>query len=127
MLPRYKDIAELVKKGATVEAQEKIMELREAALALQEENLDLKEKISDLEKELTKKNNLKYEAPFYWKIEGEVKDGPFCQQCQDNDGKQIRLQTSGNDFWQCFTCKRHYYGPNYEEPSLDYFDDQSWP
>jgi len=28
MLPRYKDIAELVKKGATVEAQEKIMELR---------------------------------------------------------------------------------------------------
>ncbi len=36
-LPRYKEIVELVKKGATLEAQEKIIELREAALELQEE------------------------------------------------------------------------------------------
>lgn len=34
MLPKYKDITELIKKGATVEALEKIMELREAALEL---------------------------------------------------------------------------------------------
>ena len=29
MIPNYKDIVELIKKGATVEAQEKIMELRD--------------------------------------------------------------------------------------------------
>ena len=35
-LPAYKDIIELIKKGATVEAQEKIMEPRETALSLRE-------------------------------------------------------------------------------------------
>lgn len=38
--PNYKDIIELIKKGSTIEAQEKIMELREGALALQEENIN---------------------------------------------------------------------------------------
>ncbi len=38
-LPNYGDIVELIKKGATLEAQEKIMELRDGALDLQEQNL----------------------------------------------------------------------------------------
>ncbi|EHZ2647925.1 TPA: hypothetical protein ACN343_004164 [Vibrio parahaemolyticus] len=120
MLPRYKDIAELVKKGATVEAQEKIMELREGALELQEENLTLKERVAELEKKLANKSSLRYEAPFYWKAKDNDKDGPYCQQCQDNNNKQIRLQTSGNDFWKCFTCKETYCGPNYKEPTTHY-------
>jgi hypothetical protein len=37
-LPSYKDIIELVKTGATIDAQERIMALRQAALELQEEN-----------------------------------------------------------------------------------------
>ena len=45
MLPKYKDIVDLIKKGATVEAQEKIMELREAAVNLQDEVHELREKI----------------------------------------------------------------------------------
>ena len=49
LLPNYKDIVDLIKKGSTIEAQEKIMELREGALGLQEENLELKAKIKDLE------------------------------------------------------------------------------
>ena len=52
LLPNYKEIIELLKKGSTIEAQEKIMELREGALALQEENIKLKERISELESEL---------------------------------------------------------------------------
>jgi hypothetical protein len=35
MLPRYKDIVDLLKKGSTMEAQEQIMSLREGALELQ--------------------------------------------------------------------------------------------
>ena len=41
MIPKYKDIIDLVKKGSTIEAQEKIMQLREAAMELKEENLTL--------------------------------------------------------------------------------------
>jgi hypothetical protein len=118
MLPRYKDIADLVKKGATVEAQEKIMELREAALELQEENLELKEQLNAIEKLLLDKSHLEYKAPFYWKISGDEKDGPFCQQCYDNSDKQIRLQVDNNDKWGCRTCKQHYRGPNYRNPNL---------
>jgi len=53
-LPSYKDIIELVKKGATIEAQEKVMELREAALELQEENINLKNEVMDLKEKLRK-------------------------------------------------------------------------
>jgi hypothetical protein len=49
MLPKYKDIVELLKKGSTIEAQEQIMNLREGALELQEENHELKQKIKELE------------------------------------------------------------------------------
>jgi cell division septum initiation protein DivIVA len=55
LLPNYKDIIDLLKKGASIEAQEKIMELREGAIALQEENSKLKERIKELESELNKK------------------------------------------------------------------------
>jgi uncharacterized protein with PIN domain len=53
-LPNYKDIVELLKKGATIEAQEKIMELREAALALQEENINLKNQVLELQGKVRK-------------------------------------------------------------------------
>ena len=52
MLPRYKDIVELLKKGSTIEAQEQIMSLREGALELQEENQEFKNKIQKLEEKL---------------------------------------------------------------------------
>jgi len=53
-LPNYKDIVELLKKGATIEAQEKIMELREAALELQEENISLKNQVLGLQGKVRK-------------------------------------------------------------------------
>ena len=39
MLPTYTEIVDLIKKGSTIAAQEKIIELREAAITLQEDNL----------------------------------------------------------------------------------------
>lgn len=48
-LPNYKDIIELVKTGATIEAQEKIMELRQSAMDAQEENIGLRQRVIDLE------------------------------------------------------------------------------
>jgi len=52
MLPKYNDIIELIKKGSTIEAQEKILELREAALEIQEENLELRGKVKALEEKM---------------------------------------------------------------------------
>ena len=48
-IPNYQDIIASLRNGLTVEAREKIMELREAALSLQEENLALNQKLKQLE------------------------------------------------------------------------------
>jgi len=112
-LPTYKDIIELIKKGATVEAQEKIMELRESALELQEENFTLRERVRALEDELKLKQQLKFEKTKYWLIDGQTKDGPFCQRCYDVEKKLVRLQDYENS-WYCVECKQgyDYRGPN---------------
>lgn len=106
-LPTYKDIFELIKKGATVEAQEKIMELREIAIELQEENFALKDHIRTLEEELKLKQQLKFEKTVYWLIDGQDKDGPFCQRCYDVEKKLVRLQNYGSS-WFCVACNQSF-------------------
>lgn len=109
LLPNYKDIVDLLKKGSTLEAQEKIMELREGALALQEENLNLREKIKELEELLNQKKNLIWEAPLFWIKNGDSKEGPFCQKCYDSDEKLIRLQNVEQGHWHCKACNNSFY------------------
>jgi formylglycine-generating enzyme required for sulfatase activity len=117
LLPNYKDIVELIKKGATIEAQEKIMELREGALEVQEENIRLREKVKELEDKLNKKENVIWEAPFYWRKDGDKKDGPFCAQCYDKAGNLIRPLDHKNGVWTCPTCKNIYKDSSYRDPS----------
>ncbi len=114
LLPNYKDIVELLKKGSTIEAQEKIMELREGALILQEENIKLKERINELESELYKKKEVQWEAPFYWLDSDEKKEGPFCQKCYDSDTKLIRLQKIEEGNWHCKSCNSNYFEASYK-------------
>ena len=114
LLPNYKDIIDLLKKGASIEAQEKIMELREGAIALQEENSKLKERIKELESELNKKKEIQWDAPFYWIIIGKSKEGPFCQKCYDTDSKFIRLQSIEKGNWHCKTCKNNFFEDSYK-------------
>lgn len=111
-IPRYKDIVELVKKGATVEAQEKIMELREAAIELQEENLSLREELSKLRSEMKLKQHLEFKDGVYYMQNGEDLDGPFCPKCQDADSKQVRLHEFEHYLagpqWVCKNCRSDY-------------------
>jgi len=117
-LPNYKDIVDLIKKGSTIEAQEKIMELREGALGIQEENLELKAKIKDLEEKLNKKEEVYWEPPFYWVNKGDVKDGPFCQKCYDSESKLVRLQNADKGAWRCVSCKINFFEGSYMPSGL---------
>ena len=110
ILPNYNEIVDLLKKGSNLEAQEKIMELREGALALQHENLKLHERINELEEELNLERVVQWEAPFYWKIIGETRDGPFCQKCYDSDRKLIRVLKTRGGWWHCKLCRNSYLG-----------------
>ena len=120
MLPNYNEIVDLLKKGSTLEVQEKILELRAATLNLQEENLALRQKVNSLESQLKDNETLNYEAPFYWRKSEGKKDGPFCQQCYDNKDKKIRLQSSDNDYWNCSTCGTGYPGPKYRDIDVSF-------
>ncbi len=112
LVPDYKEITELLKKGLTLQAQEKIMELRVGALELQEQNLKLRERVKQLEGELTLARDLVFEPDtgLYWlrKPDGS-RDGPFCAVCHDQDKKVVRLH-DGRDRaaqtrWLCMICK----------------------
>lgn len=93
-----------MKKGATVQAQEKIMELREVHLQLREENLELQERIKELEEQLGIKGKMTFDGSVYWLRGDDTTDGPYCQRCFDRDGIPIRLQDYGNS-WYCKDCK----------------------
>ena len=110
ILPSFKvqDIVDLFKKGATIEAQEKIMKFREAALQLQEENLKLKEKIRELEQQQEIKDSLVWDGSVYWRQTGNQREGPYCPTCYDSNSKHIRLQEHqdvADPDWFCGVCK----------------------
>ena len=113
LFPNYKEILDLIKKGATVQAQEEIMKFREVALYLQEENMKLKETIKALEAKLSEKEKVVWEPPFYWVKEGDAQDGPFCQQCYDSETKLIRLQNAEKGAWRCTTCNNNFFEDSY--------------
>jgi len=117
LIPEYKEIIELLKKGLTLEAQEKIMELRVAALELQEENLKFRERIRQLEGELQLNKNLIFEAKtgLYWLSGSDgLRDGPFCAICRDKENKLVRLHDGRNRVvqtrWICMVCGKSFDG-----------------
>jgi hypothetical protein len=66
------------------------------------------EKIRALEKALHVHGILKFETPAYWLVEGDKRDGPFCQACYDKDRKLIRLQGYENGIFDCKVCNTTY-------------------
>jgi len=123
MLPRYKDIIELMKKGSTIEAQEQIMSLREGAIELQEENIELKARIRELEGQLKAKEEwsfekLRYELTTPWKGPAQVyalkkelsnEEAPhlLCTNCFQ-DSRKIILTPQNKDetvYMVCPSCK----------------------
>jgi len=81
-IPNYKDIFELVKAGATIEAQEKIMELRQSAMDAQEENIGLRRRILELEENIRRFESLDDEQcprcrKRTWIVESSNKDRKF--------------------------------------------------
>lgn len=104
-------VSDVIEKLGSV--QDTLFYIREELLKVQNENHELKEKIKVLEEKLNEKSKVHYIKPSYWVIEGEEKDGPFCQKCYDTDKNLVRLQDCGNDIWTCRECKSPYYGPNH--------------
>jgi regulator of replication initiation timing len=110
-LPSYSMIVELIKKGATIEAQEQIMKLREAALELQEENLALREENKRLREEKELATNLEFSDGVYWLHKDGKPTGPFCSACYDEHHRLSRPHDGSNYIairWICVVCSRRF-------------------
>ena len=105
-----KAIAELIKKGATIEAQEQIMQLREEALELQEENLKLKTENIALKKKEELREKVKFKNKVYYRKGDKV---PFCPYCYDKQQLLIHLHfyiagSARRQIGVCQGCRTHY-------------------
>lgn len=71
----------------------------------------------------TIESKMQYQEPFYWRINKQIKDGPFCPQCWDNDKKEIRLKDHKNGAWTCPTCDNNFIDSSWDingDPEMDY-------
>ena len=122
MLPKYKDIVELLKKGSTLEAQEQVMTLREGALELQEENQELKSKVRELEEKLKVKGDWdkqksRYQLVNPWRGPAQTyalkkanSDGEephlVCATCFNNEQRVILNPIKNKDRWIQMVCPK---------------------
>jgi hypothetical protein len=108
-VPSYSEIMALLKKGATIEAQEKIMALREAVLTLEEENLALRNELKALKESSNLADLMHFNGKIYVIDSDPKKNGQYCPACFDKDRKAIRLYsvpTAG--IWICHVCDARY-------------------
>lgn len=102
-------IADLV--GALADAKLEIADI-------QNQLIDKGEQIKYLKAQLNFKSSLTYEKPYYFLIEDEGKDGPYCQACYDKEKSLIRLQELSIGNWKCMVCEKGFLDENYVFPSL---------
>ncbi len=104
-------LADLI--SSLADARVQIAEIKEA-------HLDKDAEIRELRESLAQRCELEWEKPYYWRVSGETKEGPFCQHCYDTGTKLIRLQGGGNGTWHCLSCKARVFDCNYRRPQVNY-------
>ena len=90
--PIEKDIVDLVQRGATREAENRIVALRASASNALQEISSLKERVTALERELQMRDRMSFDGQFYWTGEGAGREGPYCPTCFDVERLMLRLQ-----------------------------------
>ena len=132
------ELAKLIKdSGASLEQAEVKLKIAELISALADAKIELATiqgvllekdlKIDELTKLIDQKANVTWEKPYYWIIDGDKKDGPFCQKCYDTENKLVRLQGGGRDYWHCYSCRGSYTDANYVQPQVTRDRSDYWP
>lgn len=102
-------IGDIIQKTGDREAYEKFLAIQEKALEILEENSNLKEENEKLKKMLKIKDTIEFEENVYWikDKEGNVKEGPFCPKCYDDEKLLMHLITAPIDknIKRCPKCK----------------------
>lgn len=76
---------------------------------LRDENATLQQRIRGLEVEAADTSRVIYELNAAWKIDGDIRAGPFCPTCHGTTGKLVPLliknrKRNGDVFGECGSC-----------------------
>lgn len=109
-----KAAADAVEAMKNAELLSKFAHVKMEVAKLAEENALQRERIRELEAMVQTRNSLRFEHDCYWipDGEGDEKQGPFCQRCQDVDGRLVRLISDGDPYcWSCRECSSTIWKP----------------
>jgi hypothetical protein len=102
-------IKDILKKTGDRKVYEKFLAIQEKALDPLEENNNLKQEIEKLQKKLEIKDSIEFEENVYWikDKEGNVKEGPFCPKCYDDEKLLMHLVSyaMNSNIKKCPKCK----------------------
>ena len=117
MLEKAKLAYDIAEKLKNLELKALINDLREDAISLGEENRKLREELRQLRQQQDIKDRLVWDEPYYFLMDGKAWNGPYCQRCQDDSGKLIRLQKHGRKGqWKCVVCDVVFHDGDYTPP-----------
>ena len=107
-----KQILEAIRNSDTVAASQLVLELESHALKLEEQVARLRKQLDELDGHPGVMTDMNFDGRFYWRGEGESRQGPFCQRCMDGEHRAIRLKhrdetVSGykSEWYECHNCQ----------------------
>lgn len=132
------DIAKYIKDSdLSLEKAEVKLKLAELIGALADAKLEVvgvqqtlaesEAQIRELQRKLDVRAQLKWDDPVYWVEGANGREGPYCQRCYDADQKLVRLQGSGDGYYNCRACNCGYTTPEHrarEEAAMRAYRDQ---
>ncbi len=106
IISNAKEIADLIKKLGDAELYRKIIELEGEIIELTRENRSLDDRVEDLTASLKVKQKMRFKEPFYFMGEDKT---PYCSKCWDVNSVAVHLFYSGEDLYDCPSCKNRFY------------------
>jgi hypothetical protein len=106
----------LEKAESKLKLAELISALADAKIQISDIQLAMSEKENEL-RELKNQSelqaSLKWDDPYYWRVDGGSKEGPFCQPCYDKQKLLSRLTLVEQGSWNCRVCNQFFTDRNY--------------
>ena len=106
ILEELKSVGKFLQEAGKIEQYKQILDAQQRLLEMQKHIDELEATNRGLQGKLNVKESLVVEQNMYWHEKEGERDGPFCTNCWDSEGKLLRLHKSTTHSGiQCPRCK----------------------
>jgi hypothetical protein len=112
LISELQEVGKILQKIGQLELYQRFLPLMDEIIKIKEQNIELQEENTKLKKQLEIKESLIFKNNSYYigDEKGDIKDGPFCSCCWDDNAKLIRLHEdkryTGTTFRWCPVCRK---------------------